>query len=99
MEKGFGTQARRVLLGQVAPVYHRASGVQKQQVLEEFVSATGYARKYALWLLILPHQRKVIASRLIKRSRSISKPFEQSSIDRKPSNGITWHSVICNSIC
>ena len=49
--------------------------------------------------LILPHQRKVIASRLIKRSRSISKPIEQSSIDRKPSNGITWHSIICNSIC
>ena len=51
MEKGFRTQARRVLLGQVAPAYHQASGSQKQHILEDFVSATGYARKYALWLL------------------------------------------------
>jgi hypothetical protein len=45
------TRARRVLLQQIAPAYHDASGSQKKQVLEEFVSATGYARKYALWLL------------------------------------------------
>ena len=51
MEKGFRTPARRILLGQVAPAYHQASGSQKQHILEEFVSATGYARKYAQWLL------------------------------------------------
>ena len=51
MEKGFRTPARRILLGQVAPAYHQASGSQKQHILEEFVSATGYARKYALWLI------------------------------------------------
>jgi hypothetical protein len=39
------------LLQQVAPAYHRASGTHKQQILEEFVSSTGYVRKYALWLL------------------------------------------------
>ncbi len=59
MEKGFRTQARRVLLQQVAPAYHRASGTDKQQILEEFVSATGYARKYALWLL--NHSEEVCA--------------------------------------
>ncbi len=51
MENGLRTQARRVLLQQVAPAYYQASGSQKQQILEEFVTATGYARKYALWLL------------------------------------------------
>lgn len=51
MENGLRTQARRVLLGQMAPAYHTASGSHKQQLLEDFVSATGYARKYALWLL------------------------------------------------
>jgi hypothetical protein len=51
VEKGFRTPARRILLGQVAPAYHQASGSQKQHILEEFVSATGYTRKYALWLL------------------------------------------------
>lgn len=59
MEKGFRTQARRVLLGQVASTYHSASGTDKLQILEEFVSATGYARKYALWLL--NHSEEVCA--------------------------------------
>lgn len=58
MEKGLRTQARRVLLGQVAPAYHTASGSHKQQLLEDFVSATGYARKYALWLL--NHAKEVL---------------------------------------
>ena len=51
MENGLRMQARRVLLGQVAPAYHAASGSHKQQLLEDFVTSTGYARKYALWLL------------------------------------------------
>jgi hypothetical protein len=48
---GLRTQARRALLRQVAPTYHCASASQKQQILEDFVGATGYARKYARWLL------------------------------------------------
>jgi len=48
---GLRTQARRVLLRQVAPTYHCASASQKQQILEDFVGATAYARKYARWLL------------------------------------------------
>ena len=67
MDKGFRTQARRVLLGQVAPVYHRALGVQKQQILEEFVSATGYARTYARWLL--NHSEEVCAPPAALRRR------------------------------
>lgn len=51
MGKGLRTQARRALLQQVAPAYHRALGPQKQKILEQFVTATGYARKYALWVL------------------------------------------------
>ena len=51
MGNGLRTQARRVLLRQVAPTYHCASASQKQQILEDFVGATGYARKYAQWLL------------------------------------------------
>ena len=48
---GLRTQARRVLLRQMAPAYQQASASQKQQILEDFVGATGYARKYARWLL------------------------------------------------
>ncbi|GHO65492.1 hypothetical protein KSC_043840 [Ktedonobacter sp. SOSP1-52] len=39
------------MLQQIAPAYHQASGLQKQEILEEFVITTGYARKYAQWLL------------------------------------------------
>jgi hypothetical protein len=56
---GLRTQARRVLLQQVAPAYHQASGSQKQHILEEFVTATGYARKYAQRLL--NHSEEVFA--------------------------------------
>jgi hypothetical protein len=48
---GLRTQARRVLLWQVAPAYRCASASQKQHILEEFVGATGYAPRYARWLL------------------------------------------------
>jgi hypothetical protein len=57
--KGLRTQARQVLLQQVAPAYHRALGPQKQEILEQFVTATGYVRKYALW--VLNHVEEVLA--------------------------------------
>jgi len=60
-------QARRVLLRQIAPAYHQASGSQKQQILDEFVTATRYARKYALWLL--NHVEEVFAPQTALRCR------------------------------
>jgi len=47
-------QAKRELLGQVAPRYREATGVQKQHILDAFVAATGYARKYAIRVLGQP---------------------------------------------
>jgi site-specific recombinase XerD len=64
---GLRTQARRVLLQQVAPAYHHASGFQKQHILEEFVAATGYVRKYAQWLL--NHVEEVFAPPTALRHR------------------------------
>jgi site-specific recombinase XerD len=64
---GLRTQARRVLLQQVAPAYHRALGSQKQQILGEFVTATGYVRKYAQWLL--NHTEEVFAPPTVLRRR------------------------------
>jgi hypothetical protein len=61
------TQARRVLLRQVAPAYHQASGSQKQHILEEFVTATGYVRKYAQRLL--NHSEEVFAQPAALRQR------------------------------
>jgi integrase-like protein len=64
---GSRTQDRRVLLRHIAPAYHQASRAQKQHILEEFVNATGYARKYALWLL--NHVEEVFAPPATLRRR------------------------------
>jgi hypothetical protein len=47
-------QGKRELLAQVAPRYREASREQKTVILNEFIAATGYARKYAIRLLTLP---------------------------------------------
>lgn len=46
--------AKRELLAQVAQRYREASHTQKSIVLDEFLAATGYARKYAIRLLTHP---------------------------------------------
>ena len=47
-------RAKRELLAQVAPRYREAAHAQKSVILDEFVAATGYARKYAIRLLAQP---------------------------------------------
>ncbi len=49
-----GFQSKRELLAQVAPRYKHANHSQKSLILDEFVAATGYARKYAIRLLTQP---------------------------------------------
>lgn len=47
-------RAKRELLIQTAPRYQEASAIQKIGILNEFVAATGYARKYAIRVLNHP---------------------------------------------
>lgn len=47
-------RSKRELLAQVAPRYQQATHTQKSIILDEFVAATGYARKYAILLLTRP---------------------------------------------
>ncbi len=47
-------QAKRELLAQTAGRYQAASHVQKAHILDEFVAATGYTRKYAIRVLRHP---------------------------------------------
>jgi site-specific recombinase XerD len=49
--RGLDRAARRAVLQQIAPQYQNASPPQKKRVLEGFLAATGYVRKYAAWLL------------------------------------------------
>ena len=54
MRSRMSFRAKRELLLQVSPRYQEASHQQKSIILDEFVAATGYARKYAIRLLAQP---------------------------------------------
>ncbi len=56
-------QAKRELLLQMAPRYREASSRLKEVILDEFVAATGYARKYAIRLLNHPADQKLTITR------------------------------------
>ena len=56
-------RAKRELLIQIAPRYREASSALKEVILDEFVAATGYARKYAIRLLNHPGDLKLNITR------------------------------------
>ncbi len=56
-------RAKRELLLQIAPHYREASSRLKEVILDEFVAATGYARKYAIRLLNHPTEQKLTITR------------------------------------
>jgi hypothetical protein len=51
MRHRMSLKSRRELLAVTAPRYQAAGKKQKQQILDEFVAATGYHRRYAIPLL------------------------------------------------
>jgi hypothetical protein len=62
-----GVLAKRELLVQVSARYRGTSDLQKRVILDEFVAATGYARKYAIRLLGNPDITLTTTPRLRKR--------------------------------
>jgi len=56
-------RSKRELLLQIAPRYREASPALKTVILDEFVAATGYARKYAIRLLSQPGAPKLTIAR------------------------------------
>src|SRR5438552_16985992 len=56
-------QAKREWLLQIASRYREASSRLKEVILDEFVAATGYARKYAIRLLNHPVDQKLTITR------------------------------------
>src|SRR5258708_14081483 len=63
MRSHLSYQSKRELLWQIAPRYREASARIKEVILDEFVAATGYARKYAIRLLNPPAEQKRIITR------------------------------------
>ena len=60
--------SKRELLKAIRPRYTLGQRPVKQQILDEFVAATGYHRKYAIHLLNHPPPRRV-AKRRPRRSK------------------------------
>jgi hypothetical protein len=58
-------QSRRALLKQFAPQYREASSAQKRVLLDAFAQATGYHRRYGMWLL--DHAQDVLRALAYKR--------------------------------
>ena len=56
-------RAKKELLLQIAPRYREASSTLKTVILDEFVAATGYARKYAIRLLHHPGEPNLTIQR------------------------------------
>jgi Integrase core domain len=63
MRSHLSYRAKRELLVQIAPRYREASSALKEVILDEFVAATGYARKYAIRLLNHPVDLKLAIER------------------------------------
>ncbi len=63
MRSHMSYRAKRELLLQIAPRYREASSVLKEVILDEFVAATGYARKYAIRLLNHTADQKLTITR------------------------------------
>ena len=81
-------QTRRELLQQMVPRYRGASVAQKGVLLDEIAATTGYARRYAMWLLNHAEEGQCPPGR---RRRSRYGPEVQDALF------LAWHAA--NRIC
>jgi hypothetical protein len=89
VEDGLRLQTRRELLQYMIPQYREASTIKrKSRLLDAFTAATGYNRKYAMWLLNHAKQEPHSPQRLRPRHYG---PDVQHALF------LVWHAV--NRIC
>lgn len=87
MRSSLSFPAKRELLTQTSNRYQTASHLQKSIILNEFVAATGYARKYAIRLLTHPVPPIVPNKR--PRERRYGPPIQEAlAIAWRAANGI-----------
>jgi AcrR family transcriptional regulator len=68
VESTVGFQTRRELIGEMVPRYQKASISQKGALLDEIAATTGYARRYAMWLLNHPEEMQLPPRRQRQRT-------------------------------
>jgi hypothetical protein len=81
-------QTRRALLKQFAQPYRKASSQQKRVLLDAFAQATGYHRRYGMWLL--NHAEQMQDPRRYARSRHYGPEVQRVFF-------LAWHAA--NRIC
>ena len=81
-------QSRRALLKQFAPQYCEAVSAQKGALLDTFVQATGYHRRYGMWLL--NHAEDVLQAPAYKRASHYGPDVQHALF-------LVWHAA--NRIC
>ncbi len=81
--------SRQELVASVSPRYRKASGKERERILEEFVESHGYHRKYAIQVLNHPRKPAEASSRKRHRAVQYSLAVQQALIARL-SRG-QWH--------
>jgi hypothetical protein len=88
VEERVNLQSRRALLRQFAPQYREASYAQKRVLLNVFALATGYHRRYGMWLL--NHAEDMLHAPVYKRQRRYGPEVQHVLF-------LVWHAA--NRIC
>ena len=81
-------QSRRALLKQFAPQYCEAASAQKGALLDTFVQATGYHRRYGMWLL--NHAEDVLQAPAYKRASHYGPDVQHASSLFFPRSSKRW---------
>ena len=68
VESTAGFQTRHEVMRQMVPRYQKASISQKGALLDEIAATTGYARRYAMWLLNHPEEMQLPPRRQRQRT-------------------------------
>ena len=80
--------SKKELLEVIRPRYLKATRKEKRQILDEFIAATGYHRKYAI--RVLKHRPKL---------KGLKKPGKQKVYDGAVVQALTTIWEICGRIC
>jgi len=81
-------RSKKELIEAIQPRYLKASRKDKKQILDEFIAATGYHRKYAI--RVLKHRPKL---------KGLKKPGRQKVYDAAVIQALTTIWEICGRIC
>jgi hypothetical protein len=89
VESTLGFQTRREVLVQMISRYQKASIAQKGALLDEIAAITGYARRYAMWLLNHPEEMQ-LSPRHRRRQRTFGPEVQHALF-------VAWQAA--NQIC